>query len=177
MTKIKLVVAILLITALSVFALRYFSRLSKSPSTPSVPVSSSFVLPAGWQEVDPGKNLFKLTKLTDHPVKPAIVLIKSSLDDSQTSPSLYVDRLVDGVRSTVPGYKLISSQSQDIDGFYLRIIQSSYRNSGQTVLLRQNIYLKDNTVYTLTASYPTTDIDNEIGLIFDNIYKTKISNR
>lgn len=141
-------------------------------TNPVVSQQITSTLPSGWSQiVDPTVDV-KLEKKVDSGVKPQIVFMKSSSKDASDSAK-YVDRLIAGARSAIPSLVITSTKRNSTESFYSTILTGYYFNQKQKISLSQRVYVKDDSVYTITGSY-TGDLATEINQILDSIVKEKI---
>lgn len=173
----KYIGAALIVLAILIgfFASRQLGLFSQKANvvTNHVSDTSSLNLPQGWNSVDSKDALLKLEKKTDKGVKPEIVLAKSTSKDA-AKPAKYVDRLIAGARSTISTLTITSDKRQSEIGLYTANIAASYFNKKTKINILQRVYVKSETVYTLTASF-TGDMSLEINQIFDMVVKQKVN--
>jgi len=129
-------------------------------------------LPVGWIKSDDTLVALKIEKQVESGYKPIITLIKST--SRITAPKLYIDNFIAGAKSAIPSLRLTSDQRDDSDDYYLATIESFYYNNGLKINSLQKVFIKDNQVFTLTASY-TDDITGEINQIFDTITDNQLT--
>jgi len=136
-------------------------------------------LPENWAISEENQADFTLKiekKAEDSLVRPTIILIESEaeFEDKQE----YVDQLIAGAKRTIPSLKLDSEKFQ-VESFSIWDLSGSYYTGGDRVEILQRIYLKDNKVSTLTASFLADgqeSLSQEIKEIFDQIFATRIEN-
>jgi hypothetical protein len=129
-------------------------------------------LPETWKSIGDTTVALKLEKTVDGTVKPQIVLINSSSKDALT-PAKYTDRLVAGAKSAVPTLRIITDKRNAAENNYSALISGYYFNGKTKINLLQRIYIKGESVSTLTASY-TGELEAEINRILDSIVQEKI---
>ena len=105
-------------------------------------------------------------------MKPEIAVIQSVSKEASASAA-YVDRLIAGARSTVSGLQFVENKRTEIGGVYEAQLEGYYPNQKIKVTVMQRVYIKGETVYTMTASF-IGDVKNEVNLIFDYIAKDKL---
>jgi len=128
-------------------------------------------LPSGWTQISSSDNEIKLEKTVESGLKPQIVFDKSTLETG-TDFTAYTSRLISGAKSAIPSLKYtqddLSDSSRTLSGFYY--------NQKKKVFITQKIFQKDNSVYTLTASYSDESGKSEITSIFDSIVSRRLPN-
>lgn len=142
-------------------------------------ISMESLLPIGWQieeEID-DKVVFKVKKSVGTGVGPIVVLIK---DQKENTPENYLDQLIAGAKSTIPGLKYTKNNKEKQDGFQITELEGFYYNSNKKINLIQQVYQKDNQLFLITASWSEDSeekeiLRKEIEQILKLIFKTKIS--
>lgn len=164
MKKIILIIPLLI-------ALYFSLRSSNKPQTVSLdilpPVSQTIELPPSWERVEDPSSLYKFEKKVDQGLKPQIIFAKS---ESKNAPNqdVYLNHLIAGARSAIPSLRVISDERQSFNDYYFSAISAYYYSRNTKINLLQRVYLKGETVYTLTASY-VQDLSSEINQIFDTL--------
>ncbi|MBI2464759.1 hypothetical protein HYV64_01335 [Candidatus Shapirobacteria bacterium] len=170
----KRYIALIVVLALGV---GYFvSRKTFAPQTvvkEPIKIEELLKMPSGWSQVDDKDVNLKFEKKVDKGLKPQIVL-KVTQSVEASAPAKYTDRLLAGAKSAVPSLRLTGDMRNSLEKYYSAFVTATYVNKGQKINLIQRIYIKENTVNTLTASY-TGDLAVEINQILDNLVKEKIS--
>lgn len=175
MRKIVVLIIASLLIAGSLF---WFFRVREKPaSNGGEGEKETMVLPENWSfsPLDDPSISLKLERRIEDLVRPTVVMIKS--ETSETDFSAYLDRLIAGAKRTLPSLKVTSETEEEKEGFHLKKIEAYYYNGGNKVNLRQRVYLKEDRVYTLTASFGQTDpetVSRETETIFDSIFQEKI---
>ncbi len=144
-----------------------------SDSLTPTPTQVAENLPNNWQKVDNTADVvLKYEKTVDSGLKPQIVMAKSELP-ADTTFEKYTNSLIAGAKSTLPSLKYSQDSLQD----NLRLLSGSYRNSNKPVSVIQRVYLRNQTVYTLTGSYdPSSSTVEEINTILDSIVSQHLPN-
>lgn len=142
------------------------------------PIVEEFKVPQGWKRVekDGEKVELKLEKETKAKIKPIIVLIKS--ETKETDFASYVDKLIKGAKSALPSLRINSDEEVEKQAYYGRGLTGYYYKGYNRVDIKQTIYIKDNQVYTITASTDpaeTEALKDEIESIFDSIFNFYIA--
>ena len=117
------------------------------------------------------KDVLKLEKNSKYNIKPTIVAITSTTEESDVKS--YTNRLVQGTLSTIPTLKLIENTYTFDKEVAKRKIVGYYSNASTRVDIQQMIYVKGRHVLTLTSSTDpreTKILSNEITEIFDSIF-------
>jgi hypothetical protein len=130
-------------------------------------------LPESWGIIDDANVNLKFEKKVDTGLKPQIVFTKTESKEATTSPAKYVDRLVAGAKSTIPSFKIVSDKRGSEENLYSALISGYYYNQKQKISILQRVYIKDGSVFTMTASY-SSDIGSEIENIFDSISREEV---
>lgn len=140
--------------------------------TPTPTVVAKY--PDNWSEVD-SEALVKLEKTITSGLKPEIILIKSE-KPSEDSVKVYTDKIIAGAKSAIRSLVYETDKSTEVNGYSLRQLTGYYYNKNNKVKIIQNLYLKDNNLYTLTASYQDDSQESEINTIFDRIVSEYLPN-
>jgi hypothetical protein len=121
-----------------------------------------------------GKTIVKFEKnVKNSTIKPTILLIKSGYSD--TSPADYSYKIVQGAYSTLPSLSYYKDNIVEKAELYTRELTGSYYiNKDTKVSLMQNLYLKENTIWVLTASYEGNEMEAELKEAFQLIQKRYI---
>ena len=165
--KHPVIIIFVLLTVLAfIFRFNGDKLLQFGKNNPDQIQTATLDLPTGWAKSDDTLVALKIEKQVESGYKPVVTLIKSTSDI--TDPKLYIDNLIAGAKSAIPSLRVTSDQRGNLDNYYLATIDSFYYNSGLKINSLQKVYIKDNQVFTLTASY-TDDIITEINKIFDTI--------
>jgi hypothetical protein len=126
--------------------------------------------PEGWEEESSEEDVVvKLSKETDTEIAANIVITKEENIEYET-PEKYADRLIAGAKSTLPSLVYTDDQLEDNDQYLVRYLNGYYWQGGQQVGLSQKIYVGEDTVYVITASYDyqlKTELEEEINQNFD----------
>lgn len=130
-------------------------------------------LPTGWQLIEdktPGV-LAKLEKTSEEKIKPTMTVV--SAVTGETDSKAYVDKLLKGARSAIPSLTLISDESKDKDGYYLRQWEGFYFSGSDRINLRQQVLVKDGHVYTLTVAFGKQDqeLSQEVDSLFTSAFE------
>jgi hypothetical protein len=151
------------------------SRNSFKKAPVEIPVSDEQLLklPENWSKVDDTAVALKLQKKVDKGLKPEIVLIKSESKDALT-PAKYTDRLIAGARSAISSLRITDDKRNASEGNYSAMLSGYYFNNKTKISLLQRVYIKGETVNTLTASF-TGDIAVEANQVMDSIVKEKLA--
>ena len=168
----KKIIAVVLVIAIVVFFI--FRKTSiKSPAiTTPVTVEQKLNLPESWKQVESSAVAFKLEKNVVQGIKPQITLVKSESKDALL-PKSYVEKLIAGAKSAIPSLRLDPVKTNQDGDIYTAMISGFYYNQKTKISLIQRIIIKDQTVYTLTASF-TGDEALEANQILDSIVKEKV---
>lgn len=144
------------------------------PSTP-MPVDK-ISYPEGWSEIDDEGVVLKVQKNDETKVVPTVVLVSSTAEIED--PAKYLDSLIQGAKLAIPSLVIETESSQEANGFYIRELSGYYFNGLDKVGIKQRAFVKDNNVYTLTASFlysdDTPQLAQDIEEIFSKIYELKI---
>jgi hypothetical protein len=132
-----------------------------------VPQEQQFKLPDNWKTVENSTVALKLEKTVNQGLKPEIVLINSVSKDALT-PAKYIDRLLAGAKSAIPSLRITKDQRSTDKDIYSATVSGYYFNNKTKVNLLQRIYIKGETVSTLTASF-ADGLESEINPILDSI--------
>ena len=170
----KYIAGIILVLVIGVVAFKAIKSRRSAEVNPQTLVGQvdSFTLPQGWERVSDSKVMYKLVKNVNETVKPEIAVIQSVSKEASASAA-YVDRLIAGARSTVSGLQFVENKRTEIGGVYEAQLEGYYPNQKIKVKVMQRVYIKGETVYTMTASF-IGDVKNEVNLIFDYIAKDKL---
>lgn len=137
-------------------------------------------LPEGWQEVEVAEEevVVKLTKETESEIETNIVLMKIE-DIDYESPEEYTDRLINGAKSALPSLTFSDDEVEEND-YYIRKLTGRYWNAGDQVEVKQQIYVGENEVYVITASYASAasseELTSEINNLFDKLSEEYLKN-
>lgn len=170
----KKILGFLIIVSLILFAVFYRNSNNKDISKSNqISEEQKLGLPDSWTKVEDAKVEYKLEKKVEKGLKSEIVLIKSESKDA-SNPTKYVDRLVAGAKSTIPTLRISTNKRSSENEIYLAVISGYYYNQKNIINLAQRVYIKGETVYTLTASFGD-DLTAEIDQIMDAVVKEKVS--
>ena len=165
-------IALIIVIALGV---GYFmSRKTFGPRTEikeAITEEQLLKLPDAWTKIEDKDVNLKLEKKVDSGLRPQIVFKEVQSDDALT-PAKYTDRIIAGAKSAIPSLKINSDMRNSLEKYYSAFISGTYTNKGQKINLMQRVYIKDKTVYVMTASY-IGDLSTEVGQIFDNLAREK----
>lgn len=169
----KIIILILIVIGVGYFILRISSTnpLSLIKSTPSPTPTVENWLPSSWTQVESTANKLKLEKSVTSGLKPQIVLEKSTNPD-KTDFKTYTNRLIAGAKSALPTLRYQKDNLQNDT----RVLSGYYFNQKNKILISQNIFQKDNNIYTLTASYNDVKLESEINSILDSIVAKHLPN-
>jgi hypothetical protein len=144
---------------------------SKTPSNNVAPTSTQekpITLPAGWsfsKEIPQGVDA-KLEKKTENKLKPNIVLITSKTKEKDGKA--YIQKLVEGAKAALVTLTILDDNTTEENGMVVRSISGYYYNGFDQVSIKQQITVKGENVYTLTASYDVSEehIDSDLSSLF-----------
>lgn len=128
-------------------------------------------LPENWEVTleNTDEIVVKVSKQTEAEIITNVVLTKTEDVDYET-PETYTDRLVSGTKNALPSLTYRKDEIEE-DDYYIRRLSGSYWNGSDRVEINQWIYVGENTVYVLTASYDynqqSEELTSEINQIFD----------
>ena len=169
----KKYIALIIILALGI---GYFmSRRTFRPETlVKEPITQEQLLklPETWSQVADKDVSLKLEKKVDQGLKPQIVLQETQSAEA-SAPAKYTDTIIAGARSAIPSLKITDDKRNSSERLYTAFITGNYINRGQKINMIHRVYIKNQTVYVLSASF-IGDLSAEINQIFDNIVKEKI---
>ncbi len=140
-------------------------------------IKEILILPDGWSIIAERDGVeLKIEKESERMIKPTIVLIKSTKKEANND--LYLEKIIQGAKYAIPSLQITTNQPADQDGFYIRNLRGFYYNGRYQVNLKQRLVIKNNEVWTLTASYDPKEklLEKEIEKIFDSVYQAKILN-
>jgi hypothetical protein len=145
--------------------------------TKTATLSAQLQLPPLWEQKNdvPGFEM-KAVKKTITKIKPVVNLVKTTKKDEDQKT--YVDKMIKGAKSSFPSLVITKDNLEEKDGFYIRELTGYYYNGKNKISLLMNIYIKKDTVYTLTAAKDSTDnttTNDEITKIFASVYTTIIN--
>jgi len=167
----EIIIPVLVIGVLVVIAFATSRPKSTIPEAPSSEIS----LPEGWSissQDSPDFSLKLEKKAKDSLLRPTIVLIESEAEFENEQD--YVDSLIAGAKRTIPSLKL-NSEKKEANGFAAWNLSGFYYTGGDRIEIIQRLYLKDNKVYSLTASFLADDqIVDEINAIYQEIFEKRI---
>lgn len=171
----KTIIALIFAIGIIFLITRVFNvnPLSLVKDTPSPTPTVDNWLPSDWHQIDSDSNQLKLERTVESGLKPEIILIKSERPDS-SDPKTYSDRIIAGAKSSLPSLRYTSDNTLNENNMYLRTLSGYYYNQKLKVLVSQRLYLQDNQVYTLTASYADPAMETEINSIFDSIVSRRL---
>ncbi len=173
----RLIVYLLIFIGIGYVIYSINQKISSPPSRPATPTSANLSFPAGWKIVETTPNSQKIQKSGNYKTVPTVVYLKSPIAGDKAEPQSYVDSLIAGAKSTIPGLVYSQNQTTPSGAYYLRQLTGSYPLAKSVIKLAQSIYVKDNFVYTITASYQNSDISaEEIKAVFETVFATKIAN-
>jgi hypothetical protein len=173
----KKVIAVIIVIAL---AIAIFLFIRRSPKTTLTPLSENnsvetLSLPAGWQVISSADKAYKLEKSGDYQIKPLIVTSVTSLP-AIVSGQVYIDQLIAGAKSTLPGLKYTVNSKENPDSLIARRLVGSYNSGKNKINVYQRITIQGETVTTLTAScVDDSCTEVEILPIFDTL-ASKLAN-
>ncbi len=174
MKSLKTLLTILIIAIISFGTYKFFNK-NQNPETPVIE-EAGLVLPAKWSfSNDSSETEIKVEKESDKSIKPGIVLIKSELPENST-PAQHVDNLINGARATLASLKFSQNIENTENDYYLRLLKGRYYSKNQQINLSQRVYVVDSQLYTLTASYHSTEenLEPELEQIFDLLFESEI---
>ncbi|HLL61085.1 MAG TPA: hypothetical protein VK338_05180 [Candidatus Nitrosocosmicus sp.] len=162
-------------------SLLYFAKSAQvtnnklTTATVNTQLKSDIKLPLGWEITQPEAGIsYKFVKNTNTDVTPTIVLIRTVANMSD--PEKYVNTLLEGTKSALPNLILVTNKTTPVEGYYLRELSGSYNNGQNQVQIQQRIYIRNNQVTTLTASY--VDVQGsttpEVTQIFNSLFEKHI---
>lgn len=125
---------------------------------------------SGWKQVVPPTKdvVLKLEKEASAGMKPTIVVITSTTAEKDIPT--YVDSLIKGAQSAIPTLVFPINTSQEKDGFYIRTVSGYFMNGANKINNTQQIYVKEGTVYTVTASFDNQITLQEVQKVMADIY-------
>jgi hypothetical protein len=170
----KRYIALIIVLALGVGF--FMSRKTFAPQTvvkEPIKIEELLKMPSGWSQVEDKDVNLKFEKKVDKGLKPQVVFKETQSTEAST-PAKYTDRLIAGTKSAIPSFRVTGDMRNSLEKYYSAFITATYTNKGQKINLIQRVYIKGNTVYTLTASY-TGELGNELNQILDNLVREKIS--
>jgi hypothetical protein len=173
----KKFIAVIIVIALAIAIFLFIKRSSKiTPPTLSENNSvESLSLPAGWQVISSTDQVYKLEKSGDYQIKPLIVTSATSLP-ATVSGQVYIDQLIAGAKSTLPGLKYSVNSKESPDNLITRRLVGSYNSGKNKINVFQRITIQGETVTTLTASCVADSCTEvEILPIFDTL-ASKLAN-
>ena len=138
--------------------------------TPTQEIVKEFAI--GWNEIVDSGVKFKLEKNVNKGTRPQIVLIETQLEEVVV-PAKYVDKLIAGAKSAIPSLKISSDKRESQEKYYSAVFTGTYINRNEKLNIIQQVYIKNNTVYVITATF-IGDLTQEINTILNNIAKDKI---
>jgi hypothetical protein len=126
-------------------------------------------LPSGWQVLSSSDKTYKLEKSGDYQIKPQIVTSITSLPATQSGQN-YIDLLISGAKSTLPGLKYSVNSKESSDNLITRKLVGSYYSGKNKVNVYQRITIQGETITTLTASCIADSCSEaEVKPIFDTL--------
>lgn len=134
-----------------------------------------FTLPAGWNRTEESGFEFRAVKDTKEQIKPVVNLVITTTTESNKDE--YVNDIIKGARSSFPSLTITKDTKNKSETMYIRQLTGYYYNGTNKISLQINIYIKGNTVYTLTAAAynPNTTVNEEINQIISSVYNSVIS--
>ena len=144
--------------------------------TPSPVLVEEISYPEGWLEIGDEDVIFKAQKDIEAEVVPTIVLVSSTAEIE--NPTEYLDSLVRGAKRAISSLVIETESSQEINNFYIRELSGYYFSGSDKVGIKQRVFIKGDSIHTLTASFlyadDTEELAQEIEEIFSQIYELKI---
>lgn len=131
-------------------------------------------LPDGWQRSEPSQNYLVKVEKNNPKYKPQVAMSVNLFEDKEISK--YTDKLIRGVKATLPGLRYLSDKTTDVDGNYVRSLSGYYYNKNTKINLVQRLVAQENNLYVLTASYTDdTSSSEEVTKIFDELWTKRSS--
>jgi hypothetical protein len=117
-------------------------------------------LPQGWSEETPAneQTIFKAKQATESGSVATIVVIKSAKMEDQDA-EIYTAQLVKAAKKALPSLRYSADIFEQRDNFAVRFLSGQVKQSGQTTVVEQRLYVIGNDVFTFTASYPSEEQD------------------
>lgn len=157
------------------FASSAADEITDFPTSTPTPIEE-ISYPEGWFEIDDEGVVLKVQKDNEAEVVPTVVLVSSAAEIED--PAKYLDSLVQGAKRAISSLVIETESSQEAGGFYIRELSGYYFSGSDKVGIKQRVFVKDNNVYTLTASFlysdDTPQLAQDIEEIFSQIYELKI---
>lgn len=143
--------------------------------TPTPVKVNTKALPKDWtvsENAVTGNVKVKLEKKVQSGRTPTVVLITST--SSVNDNKKYIDSLIAGAYSALPSLVINKNEEKNVNGYYMRDITGYYYSGAEKVNIRQQIYKKDDKVFTLTASYDDLNMitDDELTQVFNSLYSS-----
>jgi hypothetical protein len=173
------VIVVILFTGIWYLTLKLQKKITQpSEIIPTVIVQQKqeeFELPPGWKRTEESGFEFRAVKNTDEQIKPVVNLVITTTTES--NKDAYVNDIIKGARSSFPSLTITKDTKNKIETMYIRQLTGYYYNGTNKISLQINIYIKGNTVYTLTAAAynPNTTVNEEINQIISSVYNSVIS--
>lgn len=176
LTRYLIIVLIIVLIGIGMYRYTDFFKDISLPQIPKidqteVEVEEELELPQGWEKTveDGDEVVVKLTKQTESEVATNIVLTKVEDIDYENSED-YTDRLIAGTKSSLPSLTYTEDEIEEND-YFVRKLEGRYWNEMDRVDIKQRIYLTEDTVYVLTASFDhqldSEELNNQINQNFD----------
>lgn len=128
-------------------------------------------LPQGWRVKPSASDRVEVRvekQVREGEFVPSVVLIRNQAEVGD--PNEYTYRLIQGAYSAIPALSYSKDFVTTKDNYYLRVLGGSHVSNGQAVNLEQRIYVRRNTVYTMTGSFTGPGLSEEVQDIFDSLY-------
>lgn len=142
------------------------------PRVEEVDEETDIDLAENWQKEEaPEGAIVKLSKDTEREISLNIILNKEE-EIEYEDPQTYTDRLIAGTRSSLPTLVYIDDQTDQVNDYFVRYLEGYYWQAGLQIGLSQRIYLEEDVVYVITASYDNRDrqeLEEEINQNFDQL--------
>lgn len=153
----------------------YLQKLfDRNPPAETKIEQSTLTLPDGWKKAESSQNYLVKVEKNDQKYKPQVVMSVNLFDDKDIAK--YTDKLIRGVKVTLPRLKYLSDKTNNIDGNYERLLTGYYYNKNTKINLIQKLIAQENNLYVLTASYTDeTSNSEDISKIFDVLWTSRSS--
>ncbi len=184
--NIKYVIVVLIIVLAGYGIYQYTDYLDEIPlpqirqskETSDEQETAGLDLPEAWTEVeDLDDALVGLTRETDSQIATNVVFTQTEEIDYE-DPKDYTDQLIAGTKSALTSLNYATDEIEEND-YYIRKLTGSYWQAGTRIGIKQNIYLAEDVVYVITASYDQQTagegLTDEINQIFELLAEEYIS--